>query len=82
MLIHPVCTNLYSATVTLLSRLQESISTHRPSVDAIGRGSIQQTGRVDLIQEPAELLPTAAAEQLWEYHATKRDPQKKDKEGI
>lgn len=79
---HPVCTNLYSATVTLLSRLQESISTHWPPVDAIGRGSIQQAGRVDLIQEPAELLPTAAAEQLWEHHPTKGDRQKKDREGI
>lgn len=66
------CTNLHTATVTLLSGLQEGISTHRPSVDTIGGGGIQQTGRVDLLQEPAELLLTAAAEQLRVHHARKR----------
>lgn len=69
---------LYSATVTLLSRLQEGVSTHWPSVDAISGGSIQQTGRVDLLQESAELLLTAAAEQLW-IHNTKRISRKNKK---
>lgn len=72
------CSNLYSATVALLSRLQEGISTHWPSVDTISRGSIQQTGRVDLLQEPAELLLTAAAEQLWIHQARKRESKDKD----
>lgn len=43
------CSNLYGAAVTLLPRLQESISTQRPSVDAISGGSIEQTGGVDLL---------------------------------
>lgn len=69
--------NLYSAAVALLSRLQEGISTHWPSVDSICRGSIQQTGRVDLLQEPAELLLTAATEQLWIHNARKKRDSKK-----
>lgn len=73
------CTNLYSATVTLLSRLQEGISTHWPSIDAISRGCIQQTGRVDLLQEPAELLLTAAAEQLWIHKASEEITRTKEK---
>lgn len=43
------CSNLYGAAVTLLPGLQEGISTHRPSVDAISGGSIEQTGGVDLL---------------------------------
>lgn len=73
--------DLHRSTVALLSRFQEGISTDWPSVDTIGRGSIQQTGRVDLLQEPAELLLTAAAEQLWIHKARKRDGKNKDKEG-
>ena len=57
-------TDLHGATVTLLSGLQEGVPAHRPSVDAIGGRGAQQTGRVHLLQEAAELLLTAAAEQL------------------
>ncbi len=74
------CTNLYSPTVTLLSRLQEGISTYRPTINAFGRGVVQQTGRVDLLQEPAELLLTAAAEQLWIHNSKRRDSKNKERE--
>lgn len=67
------CTHLYRATVALLSGLQEGISTHRPSIVAISSGGIKQAGGVDLLQEPAELLLTAAAEQLGIHKARKRD---------
>lgn len=66
------CTNLYAAAVALFSRLQEGIPTHRPAEDAICRGRIQQTGRVDLVQEPAKLLLAAATEQLWIHDARKK----------
>ena len=74
-------TNLHSAAVALLSRLQESVSTHWTSIDAAGRRSIQQTCRVDLLQEPAELLPTTAAEQLWIHIARRRDNKNIEREG-
>lgn len=43
------CSNLHGAAVTLLPGLQESVSTHGPSVDAVSGGSIEQTGGVDLL---------------------------------
>lgn len=54
--------NLHRAAVTLLAGLHKGVSTHRASVDAIGRGRIEQAGGVDLLQERAELLLAAAAE--------------------
>lgn len=73
--------NLHSAAVALLSRLQKGISTHWSSIDTICRGSVQQAGRVDLLQEPAELLLTAAAEQLGIHNARKKDGENKITEG-
>lgn len=73
--------NLHSAAVALLSRLQKGISTHWSSIDTICRGSVQQAGRVDLLQEPAELLLTAAAEQLGIHIARKKDGENKITEG-
>lgn len=58
------CANLRRSTVALLSGLQESVSAHGPPVDAVGGGNVEQTGRVHLLQEPAELLLAAAAELL------------------
>lgn len=69
---------LHSTTVAIFSRLQEGVSTHWPSVDAISGGCIQQTGRVDLLQEIAELLLTAAAE-LLRIHNAKRIVRKNKK---
>lgn len=64
--------NLHSAAVALLSRLQKGISTDWSSIDTICRGSVQQTGGVELLQKPAELLLTAAAEQLGIHYARKQ----------
>lgn len=72
-------TDLYSAAVTLLSRLQEGIATHWPPVDAIGGGSIQQTGRAHLLQEPAELLLTAAAEPIRIHESERSDGEEQEK---
>lgn len=63
------CSNLHGAAVALLPWLQEGISADRSAEDAIGGGGVQQTGRVDLLQEPVELLPAAATEQLRVHHA-------------
>lgn len=58
---------LYSSAVTLLAELQEGIAAHRPTIKATGRGGIQQTRWVDLLQEPVELVLAAAAEHLWRH---------------
>lgn len=63
------CSNLHGAAVALLPWLQEGISTDRPPEDAIGGGGVLQTGRVDLLQEPVQLLLAAATEQLRVHHA-------------
>ena len=59
-----VSTYLHSATVTLLPRLYICVATHRSPVDAVHRGRVQQTRRILLLQEGAELLLAAATEPL------------------
>lgn len=66
--------NLYGAAVALLSGLQEGVSAHWTSVDAIGGGSVQQAGGVHLVQELSELLQAAAAELLWVHKARRARP--------
>lgn len=64
---------LHSAAVTLFSRLQEGVATHWSTIDAIRSWNIQQTSRVNVLQEPPELLLTTAAEQLRELDAGRRE---------
>lgn len=71
--------NLHAATVALLPGFQEGISAHRSPVNAICRGGVQQTGRVDLLQEPIELLLAAATEQLRVHHAERGCREQEDR---